>query len=79
MAPHSSTLAWKISLTEDPGRLQSMGGNAAVVHFLIFPVQQILVKIVTFPINEKSCHEGNKRQKLLLLNFRTRQLSNSEG
>ena len=25
MAPHSSTLAWKISQTEDPGGLQSMG------------------------------------------------------
>ena len=25
MAPHSSTLAWKIPGTEDPGRLQSMG------------------------------------------------------
>ena len=25
MAPHSSTLAWKISWAEEPGRLQSMG------------------------------------------------------
>ena len=25
MAPHSSTLAWKISWTEESGRLQSMG------------------------------------------------------
>ena len=25
MAPHSSTLAWKITGTEEPGRLQSMG------------------------------------------------------
>ena len=25
MAPHSSTLAWKISWTEEPGRLHSMG------------------------------------------------------
>ena len=25
MAPHSSTLAWKIPRTEEPGRLQSMG------------------------------------------------------
>ena len=25
MAPHSSTLAWKIPLTEEPGRLRSMG------------------------------------------------------
>ena len=25
MAPHSSTLAWKIPWTEEPGRLQFMG------------------------------------------------------
>ena len=25
MAPHSSTLAWKIPRMEEPGRLQSMG------------------------------------------------------
>ena len=25
MEPHSSTLAWKIPWTEEPGRLQSMG------------------------------------------------------
>ena len=25
MAPHSSTLAWKIPWTQEPGRLQSMG------------------------------------------------------
>ena len=25
MAPHSSTLDWKIPWTEEPGRLQSMG------------------------------------------------------
>ena len=27
MATHSSTLAWKIPWTEDPGRLQSMGSQ----------------------------------------------------
>ena len=27
MAPHSSTLAWKIPWTEQPGRLQSMGSQ----------------------------------------------------
>ena len=27
MAPHSSTLAWKISWTEEPGRQQSMGSH----------------------------------------------------
>ena len=29
MAPHSSTLAWKIPWTEEPGRLQSMGSLRA--------------------------------------------------
>ena len=28
MAPHSSTLAWKIPWMEDPGRLQSMGSQS---------------------------------------------------
>ena len=27
MAPHSSTLAWKIAWMEEPGRLQSMGSR----------------------------------------------------
>ena len=27
MAPHSSTLAWKMPWTEEPGRLQSMGSQ----------------------------------------------------
>ena len=27
MAPHSSTLAWKIPWTEEPGALQSMGSR----------------------------------------------------
>jgi len=27
MVPHSSTLAWKIPWTEEPGRLQSMGSR----------------------------------------------------
>ena len=27
MAPHSSTLAWKIPWTEEPGRLRSMGSQ----------------------------------------------------
>ena len=29
MAPHSSTLAWQIPCTEEPGRLQSMGSLGA--------------------------------------------------
>ena len=31
MATHSSTLAWQIPWTEEPGRLQSMG-SLGVVH-----------------------------------------------
>ena len=42
MATHSSTLAWKIPWTEEPGRLQSMGsqrvGNAERLHFHFHPV-----------------------------------------
>ena len=41
MAPHSGTLAWKVSWTEEPGRLQSMGSlragyrqsNTSTFHF----------------------------------------------
>ena len=35
MAPHSSTLAWKIPWTEEPGRLQSMWslGTTKRLHF----------------------------------------------
>ena len=32
MAPHSSTLAWKIPWTEEPGRLQSMGSRKVRHH-----------------------------------------------
>ena len=33
MAPHSSTLAWKIPWTEEPGRLQSMGSLTQLSDF----------------------------------------------
>ena len=33
MAPHSSTLAWKIPWMEEPGRLQSMGSLKAGHNF----------------------------------------------
>ena len=40
MAPHSSTLAWKIPWTEEPGRLQSMGsltvGHNGATSLLLF-------------------------------------------
>ena len=33
MAPHSSTLAWKIPWMEEPGRLQSMGSQTRLSDF----------------------------------------------
>ena len=38
MAPHSSTLAWKIPWMEEPGRLQSMG-SLRVRHDITFTLQ----------------------------------------
>ena len=38
MAPDSSTLAWKIPWTEEPGRLQSVGlGTTERLHFHFSP------------------------------------------
>ena len=36
MAPHSSTLAWKIPWTEEPGRLQSMGSRRVGTRLIDF-------------------------------------------
>ena len=40
MATHSSTLAWKISWTEEPGRLQSMGSLGVTTERLHFHFMQ---------------------------------------
>ena len=36
MAAHSSSLAWKIPWTEEPGGLQSMGSQRALTHSIVF-------------------------------------------
>ena len=54
MAPHSSTLAWKIPLTEKPGGLQSMGLRK-VGHDLMTKQQRIL------EIEKKSIKKGKKK------------------
>ena len=46
MAPHSSTLAWKIPWMEDPGRLQSMGSQT-VRHGLAFSLFTIPFYVCT--------------------------------
>ena len=46
MATHSSTLAWKIPWTEEPGRLQSMGSQTVghdLVTSLSFPSHTRLI------------------------------------
>ena len=42
MATHSSTLAWKIPWTEEPGRLQSIGLQGVGHHLATEKQQQIL-------------------------------------
>ena len=43
MAPHSSTLAWKIPWTEEPGRLQSMGSQR-VGHYWVTSLTHLWYK-----------------------------------
>ena len=51
MAPHSSTLAWKIPWTEEPGRLQSMGslrvGQDRAISFSLFAFMHWRTKMAT--------------------------------
>ena len=42
MATHSSTLAWKIPRTEEPGRLQSMGSQSWTRLHFTSPIQSKL-------------------------------------
>ena len=45
MANHSSTLAWKIPWTEEPGRLQSMGLQR-VRHDFTFTFSKVIVYLM---------------------------------
>ena len=40
MAPHSSTLAWKITWTEEPGRLQSTQLSDFTFNFLFHALEK---------------------------------------
>ena len=48
MAPHSSTLAWKIPWVEEPGRLQSMGS-----------LESDMTEQLHFHVSLSSIGEGN--------------------
>ena len=58
MAPHSSTLAWKIPWTEEHGRLQSMGwqrvghDRATLLFFVIQPIKHVNACVMIFKINK---------------------------
>ena len=47
-APHSSTLAWKIPWTEEPGGLQSMGSQLSDFTFT-FPFHALEKEMATHP------------------------------
>ena len=58
MAIHSSTIAWKIPWTEEPGRLQSMGSQrvghdwAISLHFnLLLGTSRVVLVVKTLPAN----------------------------
>ena len=59
MAPHSSTLAWKIPWMEEPGRLQSMGSQSQTwlsdFHFTLWGSH---IFFLFFPVVAKSFHSG---------------------
>ena len=60
MAPHSSTLAWKIPWMEEPGRLQSMGSLRVIDSIfksrdITLPTNVCLVKAMVFPVVMYGC------------------------
>ena len=68
MATHSSTLAWKIPWTEEPGRLQSMGSHRVRHDWsdlaadsvlkrrdITLPTKVYLVKAMVFPVVMSGC------------------------
>ena len=58
MATHSSTIAWRISWTEEPGGLQSMGSQRVGHNLATKQQQQSSVGSSSFPREEKVLSEG---------------------
>ena len=67
MAPHSSTLAWKIPQTEEPGRLHSMGLKEldtterthmqAIISMLLYASKLLSHSCMEFPSTRLSSHK----------------------
>ena len=77
MAPHSSTLAWKIPWMDEPGRLQSMGSHRVGHNWvtslslsdiilknrdITLPTKVHLVKAMVFPIVMYGCESWTTRK-----------------
>ena len=68
METHSSTLAWKIPWTEDPGRLQSMGSQRAsdmterlhILSFLTFKIDWFDLLAIQGTLKSLLQHHGSK-------------------
>ena len=48
MATHSSILAWRISWTEEPGGLQSMGSQSDMTKQLTLSLFHYMIKVFTW-------------------------------
>ena len=62
MAPHSSTLAWKIPWTKEPGRLQPMGSQRVRCDLVIDRVNEHLEKecrLLHLPEEQQNERRGN--------------------
>ena len=61
MAIHSSTIVWKISWTEEPGRLQSMGsqrvGHDWAISLSLSHTSKVMLKILQARIQQYMNHE----------------------
>ena len=74
MAPHSSTIAWKIPWTEEPGRLESMGSQRvrhnwaiSLTHSLTHGLESSLALYVLYIAHfSDSCKTGSFGKTLLL-------------
>ena len=60
MATHSSTLAWKIPWTEDPGRLQYMGLQSwtRLSNFTFFWASQVALLVKNSPANARDVRDA---------------------
>ena len=60
MAIHSSTIAWRIPWTEEPGRLQSMGSQRVRIQLsdFTFTFHVILSKLASVSFNSLICKLG---------------------